>query len=248
MRIIAAKTEKEVGLKAAELIAAQVTTKPDSVLGLATGSSPLTTYAQLAAWYESGDLDFSRVTSVNLDEYVGLPGTHEQSYRYFMNTNLFSKINIDPARTNVPSGTAKDLQAECRRYDRLIEDLGGIDLQLLGIGPNGHIGFNEPDDRFHKGTHIVTLTERTRQANARFFSSIDEVPTHAITMGIKPIMNAKQVVLIAIGKGKAQALCDMIQGPITPACPASILQLHRHCTVVADEEALSLLKRCSGAA
>ena len=193
MRVIETKSYAELSRKAANLISAQVLSKPDSVLGLATGSTPIGTYKQLIEWYEKGDLDFSEVKSINLDEYVGLTGDHDQSYRYFMNTNLFNHVNIDKAKTNVPSGVAEDLEAECKRYDALIEEMGGIDLQLLGIGHNGHIGFNEPADSFVAPTHVVELGETTINANARFFSSADEVPKMAVTMGIKAIMQAKKV-------------------------------------------------------
>lgn len=247
MRIIAAKDEQDLGRRAANLIGAEVLLKPDCTLGLATGSTPLSTYAELVSRYGRGELDFSRVHSINLDEYAGLSGEHPQSYRYFMNTNLFSKINIDLNNTHVPDGQAKDPAAECARYDARIAAVpGGIDLQLLGIGPNGHIGFNEPGEAFIPGTHVVTLTERTRQANARFFDSIDEVPTKAVTMGMRGIMGAKKVLLIAEGSAKAKALYDAIFGPVTPKVPASILQLHQDCTVIADEAALSLVRERTG--
>jgi len=246
MIIYAVKDYQELSKKAANIIGAQVTLKPDAVLGLATGSTPVGTYKLLAEAYESGDLDFSRIKSVNLDEYKGLAGDHDQSYRYFMNTNLFDHINIDKAQTNVPNGLAEDGDAECARYDALIESVGGIDLQLLGIGGNGHIGFNEPDAVFTKGTHLVTLTEKTRQDNARFFASIDEVPTQAYTMGVGNIMAAKTVLLLASGANKAQALYDSLFGAIDPKVPASILQLHGNAIIIADEAALSIIreKRC----
>lgn len=208
MTIYSTADYEKLSRKAANLIAAQVTLKPESVLGLATGSTPVGTYKQLIAKYESGDLDFSKVTSVNLDEYKGLNGEHDQSYRYFMNTNLFNHVNIRKEYTYVPNGLEEDGEKECARYNSVITSVGGIDLQLLGIGGNGHIGFNEPDDVFVKGTHLVTLTEETRQANARFFSSIDEVPTHAYTMGIQNIMSAKKILLLANGESKAKALYE----------------------------------------
>ena len=232
MRVIETKSYAELSRKAANLISAQVLSKPDSVLGLATGSTPIGTYKQLIEWYEKGDLDFSEVKSINLDEYVGLTGDHDQSYRYFMNTNLFNHVNIDKAKTNVPSGVAEDLEAECERYDALIESMGGIDLQLLGIGHNGHIGFNEPADSFVVPTHVVELGETTINANARFFSSADEVPKKAVTMGIKAIMQAKKVLLIANGKDKKDIVEKALYGPVTPEVPASILQLHPDLTVV----------------
>ena len=232
MRVIETKSYAELSRKAANLISAQVLSKPDSVLGLATGSTPIGTYKQLIEWYEKGDLDFSEVKSINLDEYVGLTGDHDQSYRYFMNTNLFNHVNIDKSKTNVPSGVAEDLEAECARYDALIESMGGIDLQLLGIGHNGHIGFNEPADSFVVPTHVVELGETTINANARFFSSADEVPKKAVTMGIKAIMQAKKVLLIANGKDKKDIVEKALYGPVTPEVPASILQLHPDLTVV----------------
>ena len=232
MRVIETKSYAELSRKAANLISAQVLSKPDSVLGLATGSTPIGTYKQLIEWYEKGDLDFSEVKSINLDEYVGLTGDHDQSYRYFMNTNLFNHVNIDKAKTNVPSGVAEDLEAECARYDALIESMGGIDLQLLGIGHNGHIGFNEPADSFVVPTHVVELGETTINANARFFSSADEVPKKAVTMGIKAIMQAKKVLLIANGPDKKAIVEKALYGPVTPEVPASILQLHPDLTVV----------------
>ncbi|MBQ8729664.1 MAG: glucosamine-6-phosphate deaminase [Lachnospiraceae bacterium] len=240
MIIIKTKDYNELSNKAADIIGAQVILKPDCVLGLATGSTPVGAYKELIKAYEAGELDFSQVKSVNLDEYKGLTGDHDQSYRYFMNTNLFDHVNIDKANTNVPSGVEEDGEAECERYNKLIEDLGGIDLQLLGIGGNAHIGFNEPCDEFVKGTHLVTLEEDTRQANARFFASIDEVPTQAYTMGIQNIMSAKKVLLLANGKAKAQAVYDTCFGPVKPQVPASILQMHPDCVVIADEDALSL--------
>ena len=205
MKIIRAKDYQDMSRKAANIISAQVIMKPDCVLGLATGGTPVGTYAQLVDWYNKGDLDFSEVTTVNLDEYRGLPKEHPQSYWYFMNENLFSKVNIDPAKTNLPDGTNLDTAAECARYNGIIHKLGGIDLQLLGIGPNGHI------------------------------------PKQAYTMGIKTIMQARKVLVVANGKAKAQAVKDAVTGPVTPACPGSILQLHPDCILVADEEALSLL-------
>ncbi len=242
MKIYAVKNYQEMSRKAANIISAQIILKPNAVLGLATGSTPEGTYKQLIDWYKKDDLDFAQITSVNLDEYKGLSGEHDQSYRYFMNNNLFDHVNIDKERTYVPNGLAEDGEAECARYDALIESLGGIDLQLLGIGGNGHIGFNEPSDIFETGTHLVTLTEETRQANARFFASIDEVPTHAYTMGVGNIMSAGKLLLLASGEAKAQALYDSLYGPVNPKVPASILQLHPDVTVVADEAALSIIR------
>ncbi len=231
MKIIEAKDYKELSRKVANIISAQVILKPNCVLGLATGSTPIGTYKQLIEWYEKGDIDFSKVTSVNLDEYCGLETSNEQSYRYFMNHNLFDHVNIDIKNTNVPNGLAADAEAECKRYDQLIEDLGGVDLQILGIGHNGHIGFNEPDTTFEKGTHVVELDETTIKANARFFESIDEVPKKAITMGIRSIMSAKKIILVANGPDKKEIIDKAIYGPITPEVPASVLQLHPDLTV-----------------
>lgn len=224
---------------AADVMTAQVIQKPDCVLGLATGSSPIGAYKQLVKRCEEGRLDFSEVRTVNLDEYKGLAGDNVQSYRYFMNTNLFDHVNIDKTCTNVPNGLAKDTKAECRRYDELIQNLGGIDLQLLGIGRNGHIGFNEPEDAFEKGTHVVALTESTIEANSRLFADPQEVPRFALTMGIKPIMQAHRVLLIANGENKADAIHKALFGPVTPQVPASILQLHPDLVVVADKAALA---------
>lgn len=232
MKIITANDYNDLSRKAANIISAQVILKPTSVLGLATGSTPIGTYKQLIKWYEIGDIDFSMVTSVNLDEYCGLSGEDEQSYRYFMNTNLFNHININKEKTHVPNGLAIDKEQECIDYDKMIQDLGGIDIQLLGIGHNGHIGFNEPNIKFEKTTHIVDLDKSTIEANARFFKSIDEVPKQAITMGIKSIMHARHVLLIANGPDKENIIHKALFGPITPDVPASILQLHPNLTVI----------------
>ena len=225
MKIIKADNYDEMSRLAANIIAAQVILKPESVLGLATGSTPLGTYARLAQKNKSGDVDFSRVTTVNLDEYVNLPIENEQSYRNFMNTNLFSKINIDPEKTHVPCGISSDLSGECKKYDELIESLGGIDLQLLGIGFDGHIGFNEPDNIFIKETHVVRLDESTIDANSRFFESRSNVPTQAVTMGMGAIMGAKKILMIANGKAKVEILTKAFEGSITPLVPASIIRI-----------------------
>ena len=236
MRYNTVKNYDELSTKAAALICAQVNVKPNCVLGLATGSSPLGTYAKIVEKCANGEVDFSEVTSINLDEYMGLDGTHDQSYRYFMNTNLFSKINIDLAKTHVPNGCAADLEAECKAYDALIAEHGGIDLQLLGIGLDGHIGFNEPDKYFEKATHVVELDPSTIEANARFFASEADVPRKAVTMGMGGIMTAKKVLLIAGGKNKKEIMEKAFFGPITPEVPASILQLHPDLTVIYSEE------------
>jgi glucosamine-6-phosphate deaminase len=226
---------------AANIISAQVILKPNSVLGLATGSSPIGAYEQLIKWYQKGDLNFSRVRTVNLDEYVGLGFDNHESYKRFMYDNLFSQINIDPANINIPNGCTSDPEEECRRYDGVLRALGGIDLQLLGLGVNGHIGFNEPADIFAKGTHVVHLSESTIEANKRFFAKAEDVPRSAVTMGIFDIIQADRVLMVASGAGKAQAVKDAFFGPITPRVPASILQFHKDFTLVADEEALSLV-------
>ena len=208
------------------------------MLGLATGSTPIGTYENLIARNRAGDLSFREVRTVNLDEYKGLAPTHDQSYRYFMQTNLFDHIDILPENTNVPDGLAADADAECARYDALVASLGYADLQLLGLGRNGHIGFNEPDDHFTKETHVVDLTDSTIDANARFFATRDDVPRQALTMGVGCIMAARRVLLIASGADKADALYNAVCGPISPDCPASILQLHGDVVVVGDEAAL----------
>ena len=235
MRIYEAKDYQEMSRKAANILAAQVILKPDCVLGLATGSSPIGTYDQLVEGYEKGDLDFSEVKTVNLDEYIGLDHENDQSYYYFMHQHLFDRINIDPANTNVPNGMAEDIAAECERYEELIRSLGGVDIQLLGIGRNGHIGFNEPADSFDKMTHCVDLTESTIEANKRFFASADDVPRQAVSMGSGTI--------IACGEDKADAVAKSFFGPVTPEVPASILQLHSDVVVIADTAALS---KCPG--
>ena len=241
MKVYIGKNYEEMSRIAANVLSAQVMMKPDCVLGLATGSTPVGAYKRLAEMVAEGDISFKNVKSVNLDEYKGLAPTHDQSYRYFMQDNLFNHVDIDVANTNVPDGLAADAEAECARYDALVESLGWADLQLLGLGRNGHIGFNEPDDHFTKETHVVDLTESTIDANARFFASADEVPRQALTMGVGCIMAARRVLLIASGADKADALYAAFCGPITPQCPASILQLHSDVVVVADEAALSKL-------
>ena len=240
MKLIRAKDYADVSVKAAAVIASVVTLKPDCVLGLATGSSPVGTYKELIKKYEAGELDFSQVKTVNLDEYVGLSKDHDQSYAYFMRTNLFDHVNIDQANCNIPSGLTDDPEAECANYDKLIGELH-TDLQLLGMGPNGHIGFNEPDEVFFPATHCVTLAESTIDANQRFFASRDDVPRQAYTMGVGTIMNARKVLLIASGKDKAEIIKKAFFGPVTPEVPASILQMHPDFTLVADEAALSLV-------
>lgn len=234
------ENEEFAGRAAADAIIAQISAKPNSVLGLPTGSTPVPTYRALSAACAEGRVSFKDVKTFNLDEYVGLNPAHEQSYRYFMNDNLFNHVDIDIANTNLPCDGSDLDEATAAKYDEKIIAAGGIDFQLLGIGGNGHIGFNEPGDAFVRGTHCVDLTESTIQANSRLFDSIDDVPRQAFTMGIGTIMSAKTVLVMANGEVKAQAVHDMIYGPITPSCQASILQLHPNVVVVADEAALSL--------
>lgn len=239
MKIIKAKDYNDMSRKAANIISAQVIMKPNCVLGLATGSTPIGTYAQLVDWYQKGDLDFSEVTTVNLDEYKGLTRENEQSYYYFMNENLFSKVNINLERTFLPDGTEPDSDKACRDYNKVIADVGGVDLQLLGLGHNGHIGFNEPGMAFEAETHCINLTESTMKANQRFFASMEDVPRQAYTMGIKTIMQAKKILIVVSGADKAAIVKEAFFGPITPKVQASVLQLHNDVTLVADEAALS---------
>jgi len=241
MKIYCTENYQQMSRQAANIISAHIILKPNCVLGLATGSTPIGMYKQLIEWYKKGDLDFSQVKSVNLDEYVGLAPTHDQSYRYFMRTNLFDHVNIDVANTNVPNGLAADPEAECQRYNQVIRDLGGIDVQVLGMGHNGHIGFNEPDKAFELETHVVDLQESTIQANARFFASEADVPRQAMTMGIKSIMQARQILVVVSGKDKAEIVKKAFTGPVVPQVPASILQMHPNVLLVGDKDALSLL-------
>lgn len=242
MKIYCGKDYKEMSRIAAKIIAAQIIMKPDCVLGLATGSTPVGAYENLVEWYKQGDLDFSQVTSVNLDEYRGLSGDNDQSYRYFMNKNLFDHVNIDKSRTFVPNGLEPDSGKACSEYDGIIESVGGVDLQLLGIGHNGHIGFNEPSDEFCRNTQCVDLTASTIEANKRFFEKEEDVPRQAYTMGIGTIMKAKKILLVASGADKAEIIAKSLTGPVTPQVPASILQFHNDVTVVCDEAAFSKLK------
>ncbi len=239
IRIYKAKDYEDMSRKAANIISAQVIMKPDCVLGLATGSTPIGLYKELVEGYEKGDLDFSEVKTVNLDEYKGLNRENDQSYYYFMHDNLFDHINIPEENTHLPNGMEPDSEKECARYTKLIQSMGGVDLQLLGIGHNGHIGFNEPSESFDKDVHCVNLTQSTIEANKRFFASADDVPKQAYTMGIKTIMQAKKILIVANGEGKADIVRDAFFGPITPQVPASVLQLHNDVTLVADEAALS---------
>jgi glucosamine-6-phosphate deaminase len=241
MRVYKASDYQDMSRKAANIISAQIILKPDSVLGLATGSTPIGIYRQLIDWYNKGDLDFNEVKTVNLDEYKGLAPVNKQSYHFFMNHNLFQYVNINKENTFLPDGMAQDSELECNRFDHVIEQLGGIDLQLLGLGHNGHIGFNEPGEAFEKGTHCVALTESTIEANSRLFAPGEVVPSQAYTMGIQTIMLAKKILLVVSGKDKAEILNKALTGPIVPYVPASILQMHPDLTVVADSEAASLL-------
>ena len=241
MRIYHAKDYADMSRKAANIVSAQVIMKPNCVLGLATGSTPIGLYKQLVEWFKKGDLDFSEVMTVNLDEYKGLSRENDQSYYYFMHQNLFDHVNIPVENTHLPNGMEPDSQKECKRYTELIQSLGGVDLQLLGIGHNGHIGFNEPGESFDKQVHCVNLTESTIEANKRFFASADDVPKQAYTMGIKTIMQAKKILIVASGEDKAEIVHKAFFGPITPQVPASVLQLHNDVTLVADEAALSCL-------
>ena len=242
MRIYKTSDYNTLSQKAAALIAAQVVQKPDSVLGLATGSSPIGIYKQLIQWYQDGILDFSKTSTVNLDEYKGLSRDNVQSYYYFMNDNLFKHININPEDTHIPDGMEPDDTKECAAYESLINNMGGVDLQLLGLGYNGHIGFNETADSFAKATHCVDLQQSTIEANKRFFASAEEVPKQAYTMGCGTIMRAKKIILIASGADKADILARAVSGPVTPQVPASILQFHPDVTVVATVDALTKIQ------
>lgn len=242
MRLMVTKNYEEMSKVAAKEMAEDIKKNPEIVLGLATGGTPVGMYKELIRMYNEGELDFSKVTSINLDEYVGLGGDHDQSYRYFMNTNLFNHINIDKNNTFVPNGLAENIEEECLNYDKRIQDMGGIDLQLLGLGANGHIGFNEPGEALSVGTHLTKLKESTIQANARFFASIDDVPREAITMGLGGIMKAKKIMVIASGEGKSEVVKAMMSGKITTEIPATMLQMHRDVLLIVDEEAAKLLK------
>jgi glucosamine-6-phosphate deaminase len=241
IKLIKARDYEDISRKAANILSAQVILKPDSVLGLATGSTPIGIYNKLVDWYKKGDLDFSLVRTVNLDEYCGLSKDNDQSYYYFMNHHLFYHVNIDLNNTNFPNGMEQDADKECARYNHVIEGMGGIDMQLLGLGNNGHIGFNEPNETFIRNTHQVTLLQETVTANSRFFNTLEEVPKKAYTMGVGHIMNAKKILLAVSGENKAQILKEVLEGPVTPLIPATILQFHHDVTIVADEAALSAL-------
>ncbi len=239
MKIYKTKNYDDMSRKAANIISAQIIMKPDCVLGLATGSTPVGTYCQLVDRYNKGDLDFSEVVTVNLDDYKGLTRDNPKSYYYFMNENLFGKVNIDKNRTYLPDGTEPDSNTACQKYNEILKTVGAPDLQLLGLGHNGHIGFNEPGESFPTETHCITLSEQTIKANARFFATEDEVPRQAYTMGIKTIMSARTILLLVSGEAKADIVKAAFFGPITPQVPASVLQLHPNAILVADEAALS---------
>lgn len=241
MRLIVVDDYNKMSEKAAIMVASQIILKPDSILGLATGDTPLGMYEELIKMYNNKEIDFSKAKSFNLDEYYGLGKDNTQSYNYYMRENLFKHINIKEENINIPDGTAKDIEAECKNYEKRIQEQGGIDLQVLGIGVNGHIGFNEPDITFEAETHLVNLDEKTIESNSRFFDSVEEVPTKAISMGIKTIMHSKRIILLACGESKAEAIFKTMKGKITPKTPASILQLHNDVTVIIDKKAASKL-------
>ena len=241
MRIYRATDYNDMSRKAANILSAQVILKPNCVLGLATGSTPLGIYKQLIEWYKKGDIDFSEVTTVNLDEYVGLPKNDENSFQFFMRQNLWDQVNISPEHTYIPDGTVKDTKGECLNYERLIARIGGVDMQLLGLGQNGHIGFNEPGTAFDKDTHVAKLSKTTIEANKRFFEREEDMPRSAITMGIRSIMRSRRILMVASGVQKSEILKKAFFGPVTPSIPASVLQLHNDVTLVGDSEALSLI-------
>lgn len=243
MKLIVVNNYEELSKVAAKEFSKIIKEKENAVLGLATGGSPVGMYKELIRMYEQKELNFSKITTVNLDEYIGLNPEHNQSYRYFMNNNLFNHINIDKSNTFVPNGLAEDLEAQCKEYDQKISELGGIDIQLLGVGNNGHIAFNEPNNELSSGTHIISLTDNTIEANARFFDNIYDVPRKAITMGVGGIMKAKKIILIASGESKAEAIKGIFSGKITTANPATMLQMHRDVTVIVDEAAAKLINK-----
>ena len=243
MRIIVCENYEEVSKKAAQMILSQVTLKPNSVLGLATGSTPIGMDENLVKLNKNGDIDFSEVRTFNLDEYYKLPKESDQSYHYFMYKNLFDHININPENIHIPNGMTADVDAECERYDKLIKEAGGVDIQVLGIGNNAHIGFNEPTINFEKGTHLVELEESTIEANSRFFDNIEDVPKKAITMGVGSIFKSKKIMLIATGENKAEAIYNTVYGKVVPEVPASILQFHSDIVLILDKKAAKLLKK-----
>lgn len=239
MEVIIVKDYEALSKRAARLIQAQLTWQPKSVLGLATGSTPVGMYKSLVEMYDSGEVDFNQVTTFNLDEYIGLEKDDDQSYYHFMRVNLFDHINILPENNFIPNGKAKNLEDECVNYESLIKENGGIDLQVLGIGHNGHIGFNEPNEEFEVRTHVVSLNEGTIEANKRFFDSIEDVPKQAISMGVKTIMKSKKIILMASGESKADIVSQLVKDEISPNIPASVLHLHDHVVILVDEAAAS---------
>jgi glucosamine-6-phosphate deaminase len=243
MKILVCKNYEEMSKRAAQIISSQVILKSDSILGLATGSTPIGMYKNLVEMYNKGEIDFCDVKTFNLDEYYQLPRDNDQSYYYFMHKNLFDHINIKEENINIPNGMNKDIEVECRNYDESIKSIGGVDIQVLGIGHNAHIGFNEPADVFENGTHLVDLKESTIEANARFFDSIEDVPKKAVTMGIGSIFKAKKIMLLASGEGKAKAIYDTVYGEVTPNVPSSILQFHEDVILIIDEAAASKLNK-----
>ena len=243
MRIIVCDNYEEVSKKAAQMILSQVTLKPNSVLGLATGSTPVGMYKNLVKMNQNGDIDFSEVSTFNLDEYYKLPRTNDQSYYYFMHQNLFNHIDINSKNIHIPDGMTKNIEQECERYDEAIKDAGGIDIQVLGIGNNAHIGFNEPTINFEKGTHLVQLEDSTIEANSRFFENIEEVPKKAVTMGVGAIFKSKKIMLLACGEGKSEAIYNTVYGKVVPEVPASILQFHNDIVLILDKDAAKLLDK-----
>lgn len=241
MKILVCKNYESLSKKAAQIIGSQLILEPSSTLGLATGSTPEGLYKNLIEMYNDGLIDFSKATTFNLDEYYQLPVENDQSYHYFMDQHLFNHVNINKENVHVPNGMADDIEAECINYENSIDAAGGIDIQVLGIGSNGHIGFNEPTIDFQGKTHVVTLEESTRMANSRFFNSIDEVPSKAVTMGTGSIFKSRKILLLASGKNKAKAIADTVYGTVTPEVPSSILQFHNDVIMILDEEAASLL-------
>ncbi len=235
MRVIVCKDYEEMSKKGAQIIASQITMKPDSILGLATGSTPVGVYKGLIEMYKNGEIDFSKVTSFNLDEYYPIDKDNDQSYHYFMKTNLFDHVNIK--ESYIPDGSAADPEEACKKYDELVEDYGWVDLQILGIGQNGHIAFNEPDENLIAGTHVTGLTESTIEANSRFFASRDEVPTKALTMGMATILKAKTIILLANGKNKHAAVSALLDDKITTSNPSTFLKLHKDVILILDEDA-----------
>ncbi|MDD6603053.1 MAG: glucosamine-6-phosphate deaminase [Eubacteriales bacterium] len=241
MNVLVFDTEEQIGIAAGYYMCGQVLQKPDSVLGLATGSTPIKAYDHMIKLYRQGAVDFSQVTTFNLDEYCNLDIKDKNSYHSFMYENLFNNINIPDENINFLDGNAADVEQECKNYEKKIKQAGGIDIQLLGIGSNGHIAFNEPAESFQRWSHIVALKESTIKDNSRFFNSIEEVPTHALTMGIGSIMQAKRILIIALSEHKAKAVKQVIDGQVTPQCPASVLQFHPDVTLMLDKGAASLL-------